>query len=123
MKRHTAIFITLVALLCGHAIAAERKPNFLFIYAMGAAQQEQGERARFPFLKSPGMDRLAAEGVRFCNTFVTLSHCAPSRGAEVFDLAADTALTAKLDAELEKVAATVRYSPPANANRPKPAAR
>jgi arylsulfatase A-like enzyme len=68
--------------------AAERKPNFLFIYsddhrwdAMGVVQREQGERARFPWFKSPGMDRLAEEGVRFRNAFVTLSLCAPSRAA------------------------------------------
>jgi len=64
------------------------KPNFLFIYtddqrydAMGLVQREQGERARFPWYQSPNMDRLAAEGVRFRNAFVTLSLCAPSRAA------------------------------------------
>jgi arylsulfatase A-like enzyme len=68
--------------------AADRKPNFLFIYAddqrwdaMGVVQREQGERARFPWFKSPNMDRLATEGVRFRNAFVTLSLCAPSRAA------------------------------------------
>ena len=68
--------------------AAERRPNFLFVYtddhrwdAMGVVQREHGERARFPWFKSPGMDRLAAEGVRFRNAFVTLSLCAPSRAA------------------------------------------
>ena len=48
---------------------------------MGVVQREQGERARFPWFKSPNMDRLAAEGVRFRNAFVTLSLCAPSRAA------------------------------------------
>jgi len=68
--------------------AADRKPNFLFIYtddqrwdAMGVVQREQGERARFPWFKSPNMDRLAAGGLRFRNTFVTLSLCSPSRAA------------------------------------------
>src|SRR5437762_12189097 len=70
------------------AIAADRKPNFLFIYtddqrwdAMGVVQREQGERARFPWFQTPNMDRIAAEGVRFRNAFVTLSLCAPSRAA------------------------------------------
>jgi len=79
----------LVVLACAATLhAADRKPNFLFIYAddqrwdaMGVVQREQGERARFPWFKSPNMDRLAAEGVRFRNAFVTLSLCAPSRAA------------------------------------------
>ncbi len=68
--------------------APERKPNFLFIYtddqrwdAMGVVQREQGESARFPWFKTPNLDRLAADGVRFRNAFVTLSLCAPSRAA------------------------------------------
>ena len=79
----------LAALACAAPVhAAARKPNFLFIYtddqrydAMGVVQREQGERARFPWFKSPNMDRLAAGGVRFRNAFVTLSLCAPSRAA------------------------------------------
>ena len=68
--------------------AAERKPNFLFIYtddqrwdAMSVVQREQGERARFPWFQTPNLDRMANEGVRFRNAFVTLSLCAPSRAA------------------------------------------
>ena len=78
----------LLAFFCGHTKAADRKPNFLFLYtddqrwdAMGVVQREQGERARFPWFKTPGMDRIAAEGVRFRNAFVTLSLCSPSRAA------------------------------------------
>lgn len=70
------------------ARSSGRKPNFLFIYTddqrwdtMGVVQREQGERARFPWFQSPNMDRLAAEGVRFRNAFVTLSLCSPSRAA------------------------------------------
>ena len=87
-RLHFALFFALSILFAGHSSAADRKPNFLFIYtddqrwdAMGVVQREQGERARFPWFKSPGMDRLAAEGVRFRNAFVTLSLCAPSRAA------------------------------------------
>jgi arylsulfatase A-like enzyme len=63
-------------------------PNFLFIYtddqrwdALGVVQREQGDRARFPWIESPNLDRLAAEGVRFRNAFVVTSLCAPSRAA------------------------------------------
>ena len=80
--------LILILLFCSRSIAADRKPNFLFIYtddqrwdAMGVVQREQSDKARFPWFKSPGMDRLAAEGVRFRNAFVTLSLCAPSRAA------------------------------------------
>jgi arylsulfatase A-like enzyme len=68
--------------------AETRRPNFLFVLtddhrwdAMGMVQREQGDRARFPWFKTPNMDRLAADGVRYRNAFVTLSLCAPSRAA------------------------------------------
>ena len=68
------------------AAAPARKPNFLFIYtddqrhdALGVVQREQGEKGRFPWFKTPHLDRIAAEGLRFRNAFVTLSLCAPSR--------------------------------------------
>ncbi len=88
IRRRAAVW--LMALLAGMAAvqAADRKPNFLFIYtddqrwdAMGVVQREQGEGARFPWLKTPHLDQLAAGGVRFRNAFVTLSLCAPSRAA------------------------------------------
>jgi arylsulfatase A-like enzyme len=73
------------AFLCGAAQTPSR-PNFLFIYtddqrydAMGVVQREQGERARFPWFKTPNLDKLAADGVRFRNAFVTISLCSPSR--------------------------------------------
>lgn len=90
MKTKLLAAIVVLAGLSGalQASAAERKPNFLFIYtddqrydAMSVVQREQGERARFPWFKTPHLDRIAGEGVRFRNAFVTLSLCAPSRAA------------------------------------------
>ncbi len=70
--------------------ADERKPNFVYVFtddqrwdAMGVVQREQGEKGRFPWLKTPNLDRLTAEGVRFRNAFVVNSLCAPSRATLV----------------------------------------
>ena len=56
---------------------APRSPNFIYVFtddqrwdALGVVQREQGERGRFPWLRTPNLDRLAAEGVRFRNAFV-----------------------------------------------------
>lgn len=49
---------------------------------MQQVMQQQG-RARFPWIigHTPGLDRLADEGIRFDNAFVTFSLCSPSRTA------------------------------------------
>ena len=92
MKK-TTFLLTFIATLCMHismntASAENKRPNFIFILtddqrydAMGVVQKEQGERARFPWFKTPSMDRMAEEGVRFRNAFVTSSLCSPSRAA------------------------------------------
>src|SRR5829696_2463369 len=66
--------------------AAERKPNFVYIFtddqrwdALEVVQREQGEKGRFPWLRTPHLDRLAAEGLRFRNAFAVNALCAPSR--------------------------------------------
>lgn len=86
---HLALLAVIALLAVSTAsAAAPRKPNFLFIYtddqrwdALGVVQREQGDKGRFPFFQTPHLDRLAAEGLRFRNAFVTLSLCAPSRAA------------------------------------------
>jgi arylsulfatase A-like enzyme len=62
------------------------KPNFIFVIsddhrwdAMGVVQREHGDKARYPWFETPAMDRMAAEGVRFRNAFVTHSICSPGR--------------------------------------------
>ncbi len=83
-RRHVFSFLALLVLPV--AMAADERPNFIFIItddqrwdALGVVQREQGERARFPWFQTPNMDRIAAQGVRFRNAFVTLSLCSPSR--------------------------------------------
>ncbi len=66
------------------------RPNIVFIYtddqsyeALSVVQNELGKRGRFPWLKTPNMDRIAAEGVRFRNAFVVNSLCSPSRAVNL----------------------------------------
>ncbi len=93
MKFPAFTLFAFLALSCVCRISAAetppaRKPNFVFIFtddqrydAMSVVQKEQGEKGRFPWLKTPNMDRLAAEGVRFRNAFVVNALCAPSRAS------------------------------------------
>jgi arylsulfatase A-like enzyme len=84
--KSTLLLPALCAILSLTAQAAGRKPNFIFLIAddhrwdaMGVVQREHGGKARYPWFETPGMDRLAAEGVRGRNVFITHSICSPGR--------------------------------------------
>ena len=72
-------FLSLSLFACVAHAAETKRPNILFI-AIDDLRPELGCYGS-PIAKSPHMDRLATEGVRFRNAFVTLSLCAPSRAA------------------------------------------
>lgn len=82
------LYILLLSLTFHHLHGQEAKPNIIFIYTddqrydcLGVVQEEQGDKARFPWLETPNLDRLAAEGIRFRNAFVVQSLCTPSRAS------------------------------------------
>ena len=75
----TAILMLLLAFLAGPAAAADR-PNIIFIMSddhAAHAISAYGSRVN----ATPNIDRLAREGMRFDNVFVTNSICTPSRAA------------------------------------------
>ena len=77
------LFIFLL-LFCTVKISAEKndkKPNFLFILVDDQPHDAVGFSERYPFLKTPNIDKLASEGVNVKNFFVTQSICSPSRAS------------------------------------------
>ena len=55
-----------------------KRPNFIIMMTDDQRADAMGV-AGHPVLKTPNMDRIAAEGVRFTEAFVTNSLCSPSR--------------------------------------------
>lgn len=84
----SAILFVAFPTICGRVTATSpsARPNIIFIYAddwrwdcLGVVQREQGDKARFPWLETPNLDKLAQESVRFRNSFVVNSLCSPGR--------------------------------------------
>ncbi len=81
--RWTLAAVGILGLLQGCAGTPEgedTRPNVVFILT----DDQRGDAmscAGHPFLKTPHLDRLAAEGARFENMFVTTSLCSPSRAS------------------------------------------
>ena len=68
----------LLCLLLSHACPGQ--PNILFLFADDQRNHTLG-CAGHPVVKTPHLDRLAAQGVRFENAFVTTSTCWASRAS------------------------------------------
>jgi len=66
-----------------------RRPNVVFVLT-DDQRWDCLSCAGHPFLKTPNLDRMAAEGARFRNAFVTTSLCSPSRASFLSGLYAHT---------------------------------
>ncbi|MBI5830027.1 MAG: sulfatase-like hydrolase/transferase [Chloroflexi bacterium] len=79
----------MAAVLCAlssPAAAPQARPNFLFLYtddqrydALSVVQAEQGPRGRFPWFKTPNLDRLAGNGLTFTRAIAAYPICVASR--------------------------------------------
>jgi arylsulfatase A-like enzyme len=88
LPRPHRLFLLVLALAGPLLRAAADRPDIVFIYcddlrwdALGVVQKEQGAAGRFPWLQTPNLDRLAAQSVRFRESFVVTSLCSPGRAA------------------------------------------
>lgn len=73
----TGIFCFLAALLSGQS---EERPNIIFILTDDMGYADYGAAGN-PYIRTPNIDRLAAEGTTFTNFHVNSAVCAPSRVA------------------------------------------
>lgn len=91
IKRRILTLFAIIAVICLQVLllpglidnvqaAVLQRPNIVFILGDNHNADIMGN-AGHPFIKTPGMDRLASEGVRFANTFNTTSLCSPSRAS------------------------------------------
>lgn len=78
-----------LAASCRSVRKTERRPNVVMVLT-DDQRWDDLSCAGHPFLKTPNLDRLAAEGVRFSNAFVTTSLCSPSRASYLSGLYAHT---------------------------------
>ena len=76
---HTLPILILAVLSPAFPASAAEKPNVLFI----VSEDNGPELGCYgdPYARTPNLDRLASEGVRFQHAFVPLSICSPSRAA------------------------------------------
>ena len=78
VSRFLVVLASLAVL--GNARAAETKPNIVFILADDLGYGDLGCYGQTK-IKTPHLDRLAAEGIRFTHTYSGSTVCAPSRCA------------------------------------------
>jgi len=89
MKNVIRFFITAFAALNLASGAESKHPNVLFVLCDDLRPSALGCYGS-PHVKTPNIDRLANEGVRFENAFCTTSLCSPSRASILSGLYAHT---------------------------------
>jgi len=75
------IFGTLLNAQKPQNVSNSKPPNFLFVLVDDQPFDAVGFSGRYPFLKTPNIDRLKNEGANVENFFVTQSICSPSRAS------------------------------------------
>jgi len=61
-----------------HSATARKRPNFIILIADDLAWNDVGCFGH-PTIRTPNLDRMAAEGMRFTSAFLTTASCSPTR--------------------------------------------
>jgi len=80
MKRLIRLLIITALLPSSHALADDRKPNFIFILSDDIAQGDLGSYGQ-QLIQTPRLDQMAAEGTRYTQAYCGTTVCAPSRAS------------------------------------------
>lgn len=80
MRPLRSLAALLLCLLALSSSAAPARPNFILVIADDMAWEDCGAYGN-KAVRTPNLDRLAREGMRFDRAFVTASSCSPSRSS------------------------------------------
>ena len=78
MKSRVSTAILLATGLFASPVLAADRPNVVFVY-VDDMRADFLSSAGHPYIQTPNIDRLAAEGVTYTNSYVTTPLCGPSR--------------------------------------------
>ncbi|MDA7915972.1 sulfatase [Verrucomicrobia bacterium] len=73
-----SLLLGIIVTLFTWATQAAQRPNIVFFIADDVSQEDFGCYGH-PTIKTPNVDALAAQGMRFDNAYLTISSCSPSR--------------------------------------------
>lgn len=80
MKQISLLLATLIVIGFTPVGQAAEQPNIVFFIADDVSQEDFGCYGH-PTIKTPHIDALAANGMRFDNAYLTISSCSPSRNS------------------------------------------
>ncbi len=81
MKTSQKLKLSALSLLAAMPLLAQQKPNVLFIMTDQQRFDALGIVGKYPFLKTPNLDKLAKEGVIFQRAYTQCAVSAPARGS------------------------------------------
>ncbi|WP_299556483.1 sulfatase [Seonamhaeicola sp.] len=78
MKKLSYLFVLLLFMSCQSKTQAQDKPNIIFLFSDDAGYADFGFHGS-KVMKTPNLDKLSDQGVRFTQGYVTDATCGPSR--------------------------------------------